>query len=203
MIINKTALLPTLPSIRLIIYLLTPFLLYGCLGTQARVNWDNTYSIPVNSTISLLQPLTIPAQDTQVFIQYGKAVYSTGYTYGYDQYYPFCFFEVQDIAETEQTILADNFTITEVYRDETEFVQTTPTRMASLITVSGDYGISIIVQTMTMKLHSDKQPGVSKLVCGGGFDLPPFAELPTIKEIEEALGDIAQLKIQRAPANTL
>ena len=191
-----------MPSIRLITYLLTPFLLYGCLSTQARVSWDNTYGIPANSTISLLQPLTIPAQDTQVFIQYGKAVYSSGYTYGYDQYYPFCFFEVQDIAQAEQTIVADNFTITEVTREETEFVQTTPTRMANLITVGADYTIPIIVQTTTMKLHSDKQPQIKKLVCGGGFDHPPFAKLPTIKEIEEALGDIAQLTIQRTSVNT-
>ena len=202
MIINKTVLLSALPSIRLIIYLLTAFLLYGCLSTQARVSWDNTYGIPVNSTISLLQPLTISAQDTQVFIQYGKAVYSSGYTYGYDQYYPFCFFEVQDIAQAEQTILVDNFIVTEVFQDETQFVQATPTRMASLITVSANYTVPMIVQTMTMRLHSDKQPQVKKLVCGGGFDHPPFAKLPTIKEIEVALGDIAQLKIQRTSANT-
>jgi len=194
---SKITLLSTLQPIRLITYLLVPFLLYGCLSTQARISWENTYGIPVNSTVSLLQPLTIPVQDTRVFIQHGKAVYSQGYIYGYDQYYPFCFFEVQNIAEVEQTIQADNFTITEVYRDETEFVQTTPTRMASLINVNIVNDLALIVQTMTMRLHSDRQPGVNKLVCAGGFDSPPFAELPTIKEIEEALGDIAQLKIER------
>jgi len=176
--------------------LVSMLLLSGCISQQARVSWQKTYKIPVHSSISLFQPLTIPARHTQVFLQDGKAVYSSGYNYGYDQYYPFCFFEVHDVIETEQTISADRFIITSVHREETEIVQTKPIKLASLI-VSNDYDTaSLIVQTLIMRLHSDKQPGLKRLVCGGGFDSQPFAELPTIEQIEHTLGDIAKLKIK-------
>jgi len=175
--------------------LLIPILLSACLNQQARISWQKNHAIPVQSSVILLQPLAIPARQTQVFLQNGKAVYSQGYNYGYDQYYPFCFFEVHDVLETEQTILTDHFTVTAVNREETEFVQTAPIRLASLIVSNGYDTVPLIVQTLIMRLHSDKQPGVKKLVCGGGFDLPPYAELPTIPQIQQALGNIARLEI--------
>jgi hypothetical protein len=162
-----------------------------------RIAWEKTYGIPVNSTITLLQPLTIPVRDTQIFLQENRTKPQHGWSGSYDEYYPFCYFEVRDIAETEQVIEPDTFTITDVYLDETEIVQTRPTRLASLIAMGGDAdgGIQIIVQTTVMRLSSSKQPQMKMLVCGGGFAPAPFAETPKIEEIRRALGDIARLDL--------
>jgi hypothetical protein len=43
-------------------------------------------------------------------------------------------------------------------------------------------------------LHSDKQPNVLRMTCRGVFAEPWEAELPTLAEIRQALGDIASLK---------
>ncbi|MCW8963273.1 MAG: hypothetical protein OQL16_05700 [Gammaproteobacteria bacterium] len=158
----------------------------GCQTTQARIAWDKTYGIPVNSKLTLLEPLTIPALGTQVFLQDGRQR-------GYNSYYPFCYFEVLDPKKTEQNIQADSFIITEVYQDETDIVQTTPTRLASLGTIVAEGTIRMIVRTTVMRLYSERQPHVKKLVCGGGFDHETFAKLPTSQEIVLTLGDIARI----------
>jgi len=172
----------------------------GCQISQHRVAWEKVYGIPVNSSISLQQSLTIRPRHTQVFLQDGTAIYSRGWVSllsGYDQYYPFCYFEVADISDSEQTISGDTFIITRVYRDETDIVQARPTRLTSQIMVGDDAvgGFRMIVKTTVMRLSSDKQPEVKMLVCGGGFGHEPFVELPTVDEIRHTLGDIARLDL--------
>lgn len=130
-------------------------------------------------------------------MQEGSTEFEKGLFGGYNDYYPFCYFELDDIAKTEQFIEPDTFTVTRVYRDETDMIVQAPPRVASLISVGGDadYGINMIVQTTVMRLHSSRQPKVKMLVCAGGFDLPPFARLPTVEEIRLALGNIATLSL--------
>jgi hypothetical protein len=175
-------------------------LLSGCQTNATRSPYATRGSIPAGSSIQLLKPLTIPAKDNQVFIQDGQATSSSGYNYGYDQYYPFCFFKTHRISKKPQTIHADSFTIQRVYYYETEFVQTKPVRVASLIPVTwiaSETYVSPIVLLTVMELSSDKQPFVKKLVCGGGYDLPQFAKLPTIQQIHGVLGELGNLIISR------
>jgi hypothetical protein len=169
----------------------------GCQKTYVHSPWASRATIPVGSELRLLQPLTVPPNDNQVFIQDGNsAPTSGGITYGYDQYYPFCYFELHGLAKESRTIEKDTFTITRVYRDETEFVQSKPVQVASLVLIAGsdgDSGARLILETTVMDLHSEKQPAVRRLVCGGGFDLEPYASPPTIKEVTEVMQGVAQL----------
>jgi hypothetical protein len=48
--------------------------------------------------------------------------------------------------------------------------------------------------TTVMDLHSEKQPRVRRLVCGGGFEFENFAEPPTMKEVSEALQGVVILR---------
>ena len=163
-------------------------------------------SIPPGSYLELHQPLTIAAGDDQVFIQDSKTVSSGGYSYGFDQYYPFCYLQVRNISKEAQTIQPGRFDITRVYLDETEFVQRYPTRLAASIgagishgkvglIASGDAdgGVRLIVETTVMDLSSASQPKVKRFVCGGGFDLETYADVATLEEIDAVLGDIATL----------
>jgi hypothetical protein len=172
--------------------------LTGCQTNTTRSPWASRGTIPSGSTIHLLQPLTVPARDNQVFIQNGEAAYSKGITYGYDQYYPFCYFELHGLAEGPRTIEKDTFVIQRVYVDETEFVRSKPVKVASLVQVASSDdpggGIRLIVQTTVMELHSDNQPSVRRLVCAGGFDFESFAQLPTIKDVNDVLQGIARLE---------
>lgn len=164
-------------------------------------------SIPPGSYLELHQPLTIAAGDDQVFIQESKTVSSGGYSYGFDQYYPFCYMQVADISKQPQIIEPGRFEITRVNQDETEFVQRYPVKVASSAGVTlghGDVrmlaggggdggGVRLIVVTTVMALTSEQQPAVKRLVCGGGFDLETFADLPTVDQVDAVLGSIATL----------
>lgn len=181
----------------LIAFLSILITLTGCQRTYVHSPWASRATIPVGSELRLLQPLTVPPNDNQVFIQDGKASeYSTGITYGYDQYYPFCYFELHGLSKEPRIIEEDTFTIRRVYRQETEFVQSKPVRVASLSHIGlsdAGGGARLILQITVMELHSEKQPAVRKLICGGGFDLEFFAETATMKDIEEILQGVAQL----------
>ncbi len=161
----------------------------GCQTTATRSPWASAGTIPVGSKLQLNKPLVVPARDNQVFIQQNREKYDT--------YYPFCYFELRGITDGPRTIEPDTFTISRVYRDETEFVQSQPIRVASLLHISGAVGgggARLIVQTTVMDLHSDKQPSVRRLVCAGGFALEYYATPPTMEEITKILQGIAQLK---------
>ena len=178
---------------KLIAYLILPLVLIGCATGSSMVKWNSIYGVPVNSTVSLLQPLTIRVRDTQAFLQDGIRIQGQSY----DQYYPFCYFEIYTLASAEQTIEPDVFTITAVSREETQIVQTAPIKLASLIAFNVGGARSMTTQLTIMRIHSEKQPDVRKLVCAGGFDDTHDTELPTIQEISHALGDIAKLNIIR------
>ena len=178
--------------------------LSSCQRTYVHSPWASRATIPLGSEVRLLQTLTIPPNDNQVFIQEGNtAPTSAGITYGYDQYYPFCYFELHGLSKEARTIEQDTFTITRVYRDETEFVQSKPAQVASLTLIAGsdgDSGARLILQTTVMDLRSDKQPAMRRLVCGGGFDLEPYASPPTMDDITGILKGIAQL-VTKAPSH--
>lgn len=179
----------------LVLFMLA-LLITGC--ASHREAWNQVYGVPVNSTVRLLQPLTIPVRDTQVFIQEGTSKYEESPFGSQDQYYPFCYFEVADISESPQIIEPDTFIVTAVSRDETDVIaEAAPIRVAGplLAQAGGGGSVRMIVRMTVMRLHSDRQPQMRKLVCAGGFDLESWAKLPTIKDIELALGNVAKLDI--------
>ena len=167
-------------------------------GASHREAWTQVYGVPVNSTLRVLQPLTIPVRDTQVYIQEGALQYPGGPFSGRDLYYPFCYMELADISAAPQTIEPDTFTVTAVYQDETDIIaEAAPIRVAGPLLASDGGAVRMIYLMTVMHLHSDRQPQVKKLVCSGGFDLESSAKLPTVKDIEAALGNVAKLDIHR------
>jgi hypothetical protein len=61
---------------------------------------------------------------------------------------------------------------------------------------SGGDGEGRLMKTYIFQLHSDRQPDVMSLVCGGAFDIPARAARPSLQQIEHALGDYATLVLQ-------
>ena len=61
---------------------------------------------------------------------------------------------------------------------------------------SGGDGEGREMKTYIFQLHSDRQPDVLSLVCGGAFDIPARAARPSLQQIEHALGDYASLLLQ-------
>jgi len=168
--------------------------LAGCSALE-RDLWRSEYGIGHGSKIILHVPLTIGAHDHQAFIQGGEVKKDRIFSFspGYDEYYPFCYFEIYTPSNQSQTILPGEFEITRVTAGETEIVQLRSTRVAS----SGDSegGPSSIVELLIMELQSDSQKNVEQLVCADGFADPGDVVMPTLGQIRETLGQVATLEL--------
>lgn len=153
------------------------------------------YGINEGAVVVLHQPLTIGTGDHQAFIQGGGLKSDSLYSAspGYNQYYPFCFFEIRSPSEQQQTISPGEFEIIRVMTEETEFVQAKPVRVAGRLQLAGS--LSPIVQVLILKLRSSSQPNVEQLVCADGFADPNDVILPTLEQIKKTLGKVATLKL--------
>ena len=143
----------------------------------------------------LNQPLTFAPGSHQAFIQGGKAETNKlfPFTGGFDQYYPFCYFELYQSAEHSLTIHSGRFAITRVRLEETEVVSLMPVRVASS---SDKGGLELVVQLLIMELSSQSQSEVEQLVCAEGFDFAGQEELPVLRHINETLGPVGTLELR-------
>ncbi len=61
---------------------------------------------------------------------------------------------------------------------------------------SGEGGVTRHTQVFLFRLHSERQPQVRQLNCGGAFEDPGLAQWPTLQDITRALGDHATLRLE-------
>lgn len=142
------------------------------------------------SAVRLLVPLQFDKGDYKVFVQDGRVrnYRPNFFSWGFDQYRPFCFFELRSPASTALEIVPGVFTVTSIQLDETEFVSL-PARIN--VASRNDFGVNLVVNLQIMYLHSDKQPLLDHLACAAGFDLEPDVVFASDSQIAEALGSIA------------
>jgi hypothetical protein len=165
-------------------------LLSAC--TQSYMVSDNLaypYNLPpVGSKVVLMQRVAIEPGTTRTFLQRGMPM-PLG---DFDRYRANCNLEVDGLSDRVQQIEPDTFVVKKVQRLTTEVVRK-PEPKPSLIPVELDRGSPIVTHGYHLWLSSEKQPDVMRLTCRGAFDDLSRAEPPSIDEIREALGEIAQL----------
>ena len=157
--------------------------------------------VPIqNGVLELQREVVIPANRTRVFLQQGRPVF------GINEWYPHCQLRVRTILEQAQTVQADRFTIDEVFGMVEQVVSSGAMRVAAagatVIAGGGGgngngNGEGRQMYSYFMGLHSDQQPQVTFLVCGGAVLEPALAEYPTLQDIHTALGDYATLTLDR------
>jgi hypothetical protein len=172
-------------------------LISACESTVAYKKWAEIYKVPVGSKVILHQQLSIGPRRTQSFVQDGEQAIHKTFGGGYDQYYPFCYFEVIDVVDRTQTVEPDTFTIIKISRYQTDIVQTPGKQSTGLSSGDDDGGPPPIVDMNMMYLESATQPNVKLLACASGFDDPFNARLPTIEEIRQSLGAVATLELSK------
>ena len=176
----------------LITFLLTfHWLLLACGSMTIKDETTQSY-IPVHGWIlELRQNVTIPPGRTRVFFQEGRLLY------GVNEYKPHCHISVREITEQAQTVYAGQFTIETVYGRDGEVVMSDLIRLATVdsadIMADGGNGEGMKIYSYFMKLHSDNQPQVTSLVCGGVADYPAFADYPSLQDIYTSIGGYAVL----------
>ncbi|MFV1998380.1 MAG: hypothetical protein ACC641_10260 [Acidiferrobacterales bacterium] len=176
----------------------------GCQTTDYTGDENSTrYRIPVGSTLTLNQALTIPADYASIYLFRGKVS-----TYrNVDIYYPHCQFWLDKVGKQVRTISPDTFVITKIndwedytFRKTLHFADARLFGSAGFsgglsVGVGGDGGPSIIKYATILSLRSDSQPEVKEIVCSHWGDRGDV-EAVTIKETRDALGSVFTLGLK-------
>jgi hypothetical protein len=165
--------------------LVAVFLVLGaCQSVPTTFDENSTlYPPPPGSRFTLKQELTIPAHSAHVDLQGGLAV-SLGKL---NQYHPYCRFDVQDVRETPQSVLPDEFLVKRVYRQITDVVA----KRSGLLRVgrvSDEGGPTFMIYRTVFELKSARQPQVRRLTCEH-WDRPALGDHLSLRQIRTALGE--------------
>jgi hypothetical protein len=151
---------------------------------------------PVGSTLTVNQPLTIPANEVRASLQFSKQTRMQEL----DKWEPYCQLVVKTLIREEKHIPAMDFRITRVVRDEEPFTRLKKSRR--LMIASADENFSILsfggpsytwlIKTY-MYLESDEYPDIYRMVCGQVWDGYSSRQL-YMSEFEEAVGDFISIR---------
>ena len=184
---------------KLLTFLLTLFL--SACATGPYPVTSPYYQIPLGSQVTLKQALTIPPNKARVYFQYGKVIKEREK----DKYYPHCWFLSWKSLDTAQTIKPDNFTVIKTQKYENVVQLPTSYQLAGLYGTIGiglgmnDDGGPTAVEFITqLTIHSDTQPDIRQFACNH-WDHPVNGEHLTVAEMQKALGEIVEIKLNTAP----
>lgn len=154
------------------------------------------FQIPAGTKIILKQKLTIPPNAGRVYIQYGKVVTPKEK----DNYHAHCWFLSWNVLEHAQTIKPDTFTVLRSQQLEDVVMRQHSLQFAA----NGprfnmnDGGPMALVYSTEMRIHSDSQTAIRRLVCSHWED-PLDARHLTVAQMQKALGHIAEIQLKTAP----
>lgn len=179
-------------------------LLFACVGLSAcqaipgdrntRSGGSEYQQLSVIS-FTLLENVRIPPRQAHVAFQRGAREPGAG------EFAPHCELEVRQVRDEAQTVRAGVFDVTGV-RGFTHYVNRRyekrryeKVRLAAMegFQIVSDDSAEWIMLAYHFTLHSDDQPDVLRLVCGGAYDYPYYARYPDMEDMRLALGDVGYL----------
>ena len=166
--------------------------LAGCQNssTVREVGGANRFIGLQGASLVLHQPLRVGAGKARVFLQNGEV------GQWFDSYQVHCAFEITSVNHDGWQIEADTFTITRVQSSIQPVVMTEPVRLAALWSVGGlnGGGSQSYYAGYHFWLSSVNQPGVRRMSCFGVYAQPYELYPPTLEEIRQTLGSIAEIR---------
>ena len=166
----------------------------GCqLGSSAMVR-DATrvdsFTQFEGASLVLNQDLKLAAGKARVFVQNGLV------SGGFDSYQPHCALEIDSVRHDGATIQAGSFTVTRVQLSIQRVVSAEPVRLAAsrLASGIGGGGSQSYYKGYHFWLTSADQPQVRRMSCYGVYAQPYELFPPTVEEIRQALGGIAEIR---------
>ncbi|MEW8625020.1 MAG: hypothetical protein AB2551_04655 [Candidatus Thiodiazotropha sp.] len=166
--------------------------LSGCSSNfQSSLNPANPYhQIPVGSKVVLKQALEVSAHRTRLFFQLGETMQLEDF----DRYKANCNFELSSLTDGVQTIQPQTFTIRRVEGLMVEVVKKLPEYRFVPVGLD-DQGTPMVSQGYHFWLDSEQQPEVLRLSCRGAFGDMWATQPPSIEEIQQTMGDLAELQL--------
>ena len=179
---------------RLVTAFAVALVVFGCGPLTIRDEAARDYVPLRDATFVLHQNVTVPSGMGRVFFQRGTVQPAVS------EYRPHCELTVRNVAERPQTIEADRFSVKRVTGDTVHVVTSSDVVVAvnvdnELVSGGGGDGGGRQMKTYVFFLHSDRQPDVLSLVCGGAFDMPAWAKRPSLQDIANALGEYGTLEL--------
>lgn len=163
-------------------------LLISCESQVLKDENSQFYSVSLGSELILHREITVPPDQTSVYLQYGKIAASRDV----DFYKPHCKFELYKISTKARVVEPDTFVVIKIV-DQREDVSVARPTYASLGFSYGDGPLHLTYST-AMYLESAVQPDVFRIDCKR-WDDPVIGEYVSISEMREALGDYFTLKL--------
>lgn len=148
------------------------------------------YQIPAESQLILKQPVAITPNKGRVYIQYGKIVTSMKP----DKYFPHCWFVAWTISSIETVIKPDKFSVIKSKTYENYVDRQNSLMFASRAHPLGVSDSLMAIESFTeLTIHSEAQANIRQFICNQ-WNNPTDAQHLTVAEINQTLGDIAELK---------
>lgn len=139
--------------------------------------------------IVLNQALSVAPGKARVFVQNGLV------SAGFNSYKTHCAFEITSVRHDGVSINPDTFVISKVQRQVQPVVSARPVQVAGLTLFSGlgGGGAQSYYDGYHFWLTSANQPEVRRMSCFGVYAQPYELYPPTLEEIRQALGLIAEI----------
>jgi len=148
--------------------------------------------IPENSTLTLNQTITIPAEKVAIYLQDGKIKNERDI----DHYYPNCKFEIKTLLPDKQTVSKDVFTIRRLQRREDYTARKSMFASGPGFNLASA-GASPQNYATLMYLSSETQPDVLRMICAHWVEPAWDDDHLTIQQIRKVMGDVFSLKLNR------
>ena len=162
-------------------------------GLQVRGGGDGHFEQLSATAFVLHRDLRIPPRQAHAVFQTAAREPGTG------EFAPHCELEVRQVLEEAQTVHAGVFEITNI-RGFTRYVNRPGKgiRLAALdgFRLASDTSSEWIMLAYHFTLHSNEQPDVMHLICGGAYNYPYYARYPDLEDMRLALGDAGSLEFR-------
>jgi hypothetical protein len=145
-----------------------------------------------SATVALKREIRVPAGRARVYLQNDKAgVGDRVISGGFNSYKPHCAFEISRIDHDGFAIRAETFVVTRIQQTMVQVVSGAPIMLASLASWNGSQSY---FSGYHFWLTSETQPDVTRMTCYGVYAELYELDPPTLKEINAALGAVAELR---------
>ena len=166
-------------------FIFTVFLLLtACQSSLIQTN--SSYLEPaIHPSIEITQSLDVSPESARAFLQNGEVISLEKL----DLYAVNCEVEVNTVSETGQIIKPGKFKIISTSYEESPIVMIKPVMLASLNYASSTPpDIKRYVRFHLTALEAESKSSVRSLICRGAQDTHNEAELPTLKQMQNAVG---------------
>lgn len=160
------------------------------------------FTVPVDSTLSLRQMVTLPAGDNNIYFQRGRAMrWNEVNVYG-----AYCSLKLAVRRDVAQTVAPDDFAVREVSQERRFRLAQAPlprrTQLAALglaqasVLEDDDSDSTYEVLATVMHLQSSRQPDVSEMACAD-WSTPQGITPISVRKMRQTLGEWFDLQIHR------